>query len=80
MTKPLRCSSAAASELSIGILSVDQTSTRGWRPAPRRAGAGKALVGRDDGLALRIMSGDNATYFECHGFPPLRRPRPPPEN
>src|SRR5438477_8672503 len=28
MTKPLRCSSAAASELSIGILSVDQTSTR----------------------------------------------------
>src|SRR5262249_47961425 len=27
-TKPLRCSSAAASELSIGISSVDQTSTR----------------------------------------------------
>jgi hypothetical protein len=37
----------------------------------RRAGAGKALVGRDDGLALRIMSGDDAAYFECHGFPPL---------
>src|SRR5262249_24971883 len=37
---------------------------------PRRAGAGKALVGRDDGPALRIMSGDDAAYFECHGFPP----------
>jgi len=36
---------------------------------PRRAGAGKTLVGRDDGLALRIMSGDDAAYFECHGFP-----------
>ena len=36
---------------------------------PHRAGAGKALVGRDDGLALRIMSGDDAAYFECHGFP-----------
>src|SRR5215813_3460126 len=37
---------------------------------PRRAGAGKTLVDRDDGLALRIMSGDDAAYFECHGFPP----------
>jgi hypothetical protein len=39
--------------------------------APRRAGAGKVLVGRDDGLALRIMSGDDAAYLECHGFSPL---------
>jgi hypothetical protein len=37
----------------------------------RRAGAGNALVGRDHGLALRIMSGDDAAYFECHRFPPL---------
>ena len=28
-----------------------------------------SLVGRDDGLALRIMSGDDAAYFECHRFP-----------
>src|SRR5262249_46649920 len=37
----------------------------------RRAGAGNLLVGRDDGPALRIMSGDDAAYFEYHGFPPL---------
>src|SRR5262249_16506759 len=34
---------------------------------PHRASAGKALVGRDDGLALRIMSGNDAAYFEWHG-------------
>jgi hypothetical protein len=38
---------------------------------PRRAGAGKAFIGRHHGLALRIMSSDDAAYFECHGFPPL---------
>ena len=48
--------------------------SQGWQTGGRRRydkdRTGKALVGRDDGLALRIMSGDDAAYFECHGFPP----------
>src|SRR5438045_80108 len=39
----------------VGRLDVD---ARDAGP-PRRAGAGKALVGRDDCLALRIMSGND---------------------
>src|SRR6516164_384895 len=39
-----------------------------WPPQP--ADRGETLIGLDDGLAVRVMSGDDPSYFQSHGFPP----------
>jgi hypothetical protein len=63
------CDFAAACEV---VKRPDRQLGNGFEASSK---CGRSTVGAtrrsDDGLALRIMSGDDAAYFECHGFPHL---------
>src|SRR5271166_6915755 len=38
--------------------------------APETGNGGQTFVGFDDGLAVRLLPGDDPPYFQRHGFPP----------
>jgi hypothetical protein len=66
VTNPLRCAAALASELSTGILSVDQISQPAMCGAPQATDPRETLIGLDDGFAVRVVPGDDTPYFQSH--------------